>query len=191
MDKDKEKLTYFKLFASTFMLSAFTIGGGYVMISLMKERFVDKLKWISTDELTELTALGQSSPGAMIINSNVLMGYRLLGFWGALCALLGTALPPLLILSVVSVFYEIIRDNRFVSAAFRGMQAGITAVIADIVVSMAAPYMKKESAPYIIIMAGAFIAAWFFNVNVAFVILTCGILGVLLGALKKKRGKSL
>ncbi len=191
MGKDKETPTYFRLFASTFMLSALTIGGGYVMISLMKERFVDKLKWISTDELTELTALGQSSPGAMIINSTVLMGYRLLGFWGALCALFGTVLPPLIILSVVSVFYEIIRDNRFVSAAFRGMQAGITAVIADIVVSMAAPYMKKESAPYIAIMAGAFIAAWFFSVNVAFVILACGILGVLLGVLKKKRGKSL
>ena len=191
MESNKGKPTYFKLFASTFMLSALTIGGGYVMISLMKERFVDKLKWITTDELTELIALGQSSPGAMIINSAVLMGYRLMGFWGALCTLFGTVLPPLIILSVVSIFYEMIRDNRFVSAAFRGMQAGITAVIADIVVSMAAPYMKKESVPYIAIMVGAFVAAWFFNVNVAFVILACGILGVLLGVLKKKRGKNL
>ena len=189
MGKDKKKPTYFKLFSHTFAISAFTIGGGYVMLPLMKERFVDKLKWISTDELTELTALGQSSPGAMIINANVLMGYRLLGFRGAVCALLGTVLPPLIILSVVSYFYDIIRDNRFVSAAFRGMQAGISAVIADIVVTMAAPYLKKEEAPYIIIMAGAFSAAWFFNINVAFVIISCGVLGVILGAFRKKWGK--
>jgi len=177
------------LFVHTFTLSALTIGGGYVMIPLMKERFVDKLKWITTNELAELTALGQSSPGAMVVNTAVLMGYRLFGFWGALCALLGTALPPLIILSVVFYFYDSIRGNRFVSAAFRGMRAGISAVIVDTVVSMAAPYLKKDEAPFILIMAGAFAAAWFFDINVAFIIIACGILGVIIGAVQRKRGK--
>ena len=190
LDRFNGRPTYFALFAHTFTLSAFTIGGGYVMIPLMKERFVDKLRWITDDELSELTALGQSSPGAMVINTAVLMGYRLLGFWGALCALLGTALPPLIILSVVCYFYDSIRGNRFVSAAFRGMRAGISAVIADTVVCMAVPYTKKDEAPYILIMAGAFAAAWFFDINVAFVILACGFLGVILGAIQRKRGKS-
>lgn len=158
------------------------------MIPLMKERFVDKLKWMTNDELSEITALGQSSPGAMVINTAVLMGYRLLGFGGALCALLGTALPPLIILSVVSYFYDIIRGNRFVSAAFRGMQAGISAVIADTVVSMAAPYMKKDGAPYVLIMAGAFAAAWFLDINVAFIIIACGLLGIIFGAVQRKNG---
>ena len=189
LGKEKGKPTYFALFAHTFTLSAFTIGGGYVMIPLMKERFVDKLKWITTDELSELTALGQSSPGAMVINTTVLMGYRLLGFWGALCALLGTALPPLIILSVISCFYDIIRGNRFVSAAFRGMQAGISAVIADTVVCLAAPYMKKDEIPYILSMTGAFAVAWFFDINVALIIIACGFLGVILGAVQRKRGK--
>ena len=189
MNREIGKPTYFALFAHTFMISAFTIGGGYVMIPLMKERFVDKLKWISAEELAELTALGQSAPGAMVINASALMGYHLLGFWGALCALLGTALPPLILLSAISYFYDIIRGNHFVSAAFRGMQAGISAVIADTVVSMAAPYMKKDEAPYIMIMVGAFAAAWFFNINVALIIIACGLIGVLIGAIQRKRGK--
>ena len=189
MNREIGKPTYSALFAHTFVISAFTIGGGYVMIPLMKERFVDKLKWISAEELAELTALGQSAPGAMVINATALMGYRLLGFWGAICALLGTALPPLILLSAISYFYDIIRGNRFVSAAFRGMQAGISAVIADTVVSMAAPYMKKDEAPFILIMAGAFSAAWFFNINVALIIIACGLLGVLIGVIQQKRGK--
>lgn len=189
LDKENRKPTYFALFAHTFTLSAFTIGGGYVMIPLMKERFVDKLKWITCDELAEITALGQSSPGAMIINTTVLMGYRQLGFWGAVCALLGTALPPLIILSAVSYFYDIIRGNRFVSAAFRGMQAGISAVIADTVVCLAVPYIKKDEVPYILIMAGAFAAAWFFDINVALIIIACGLLGLIIGTVQRKRGK--
>lgn len=188
LGREKGKPTFIALFFHTFTLSAFTIGGGYVMIPLMKERFVDKLGWINDDELAELSALGQSAPGAMVVNAAVLMGYRLLGFWGALCALLGTALPPLIILSVVSCFYETIRGNRFVSAAFRGMSAGVSAVIADTVVNMVAPYLKKDEIPYIMIMAGAFAAAWIFNSNVAFIIIACGLMGVILGAMRSKRG---
>lgn len=187
LNRDKGKPTYLALFAHTFTLSAFTIGGGYVMIPLMKERFVDNLKWIDNGELAELSALGQSAPGAMIVNTAVLMGYRLLGFWGALCALLGTALPPLIILSVVSFFYETIRGNRFVSAAFRGMSAGVSAVITDMVVNMVAPYLKKDEAPYVLIMAASFTAAWIFNINVAFIIIACGLLGVIMGAIRSKR----
>ena len=177
------------LFLHTFILSAFTIGGGYVMIPLMRERFVEKLGWIDQEELSELVALGQSAPGAMVINSTVLMGYRLKGPAGALCALLGTALPPVLILSAVCFFYELIRDNAYVSAAFRGMRAGVAAVIADTVVSMAAPYMRKDQAPYIVIMAAAFLLAFVLDINVAFVIIGCGAAGAALGAWRRRRAK--
>ncbi|MEG1165751.1 MAG: chromate transporter [Oscillospiraceae bacterium] len=188
MRSKNKKPSYAKLFLHTLMLSAFTIGGGYVMIPLMKGRFVDKLGWIDEDELAELTALGQSAPGAMVINVNVLMGYRLLGFRGALCALSGTALPPILILTLVCTFYELIRDNTYISAAFRGMRAGVAAVIADAVVTMAAPYFKKDKIPYIAIMAAAFIAAWVLNINSAFIILAAGVLGLIIGAVQKHRG---
>lgn len=160
------------------------------MVPLMRERFVQKLGWIDENDLAELIALGQSAPGAMVVNAAVIMGYRLLGFGGAICALLGTALPPLIILSVVCRFYEIIRDNAYVSAALRGMRAGVAAVIADTVVSMAAPYMKRGSALYISIMILAFIAAFLFSVNAGYVILACGAFGVIIGAVQRKRGKT-
>ncbi|MGI5984898.1 MAG: chromate transporter [Clostridiales bacterium] len=186
----KEKPTYAALFAHTFTISAFTIGGGYVMLPMMRERFVEKLHWINEDELAELTAIGQSSPGAMVVNTNVLMGYRLLGFWGAVCALLGTALPPLVILSVVFCFYDAIRGNSYVSAGFRGMRAGVSAVIADTVIDMAAPYLKREKMLYIPIMVLAFVFAWFFDVNVAVIIISCGALGAIFGILRDRRRRS-
>ncbi len=161
------------------------------MIPLMKEKFVEKLGWIDEDELAELTALGQSAPGAMVVNANALMGYRLLGFWGAVCAVLGTALPPLIILSLVCTFYELIRDNRYVSAAFRGMRAGVAAVIADTVVAMASPYMKRTEFLSIAIMAAAFAAAFFFDINVAFIIISCGAVGAIIGSVQQHRRKKL
>ncbi len=190
MENAKKKPTYWGLFINTLTLSAFTIGGGYVMIPLMRDRFVDKLGWIDKDQLAELTVLGQSAPGAMVVNATVLMGYRLMGFWGAICALLGTALPPMIMLSLVYYFYEIIRDNIYVSAAFRGMRAGVAAVIADTVVTMGAPYFRKDKALYACIMAGAFLVAWLWEVNLAFIILACGAMGAVIGAVQSRRGRA-
>lgn len=171
-------------------MSAFIIGGGYVMVPLMRERFVDKLGWIGQDELAELIALGQSSPGAMVVNSTVIMGYRLLGFGGAMSALLGTALPPLIILSVVYRFYELLRDNAYISAAFRGMRAGVSAVIANTVLNMVSPYLKRGSMIYFAIMILAFLVSFLYDVNAGYVILSCGILGIVIGAIQRKRGKT-
>lgn len=189
MDKSKGTPTCFAIFLNSLTLSSFTLGGGYVMIPLLKERFVDRLGWIGEDELTEMTAIGQSSPGAMIINVSVLLGYRLLGFWGAICALLGTSLPAIVLLAFAWYFYDIIRDNRYVSAAFRGMSAGVSAVIADTVVNMAAPYIKKDKTLYALIMVSAFLASWVFDFNVAFVIIACGVMGIFIGAILNRRNK--
>jgi chromate transporter len=181
--KKTDRPTCPALFVQTFIISSFTIGGGYVMIPLLRERFAEKLKWFDRDELDELTAIGQSAPGAMIINTSILAGYRLLGFKGAVSALLGTVLPPLIVVSAVSYFYDIIRSSGYVSAAFRGMGAGVSAVVADAALDMARPYIKKGGAPYILIMALAFTAAFFFSVNVALIIAVCGLLGAVSGAL--------
>lgn len=160
------------------------------MIPLLRERFVQKLGWIDENELTEMTAIGQSAPGAMIINISVLVGYRLRGFWGAVSGLLGTSLPAIVLLALTWYFYDMIRGSRFASAAFRGMNAGVAAVIADTVVGMAAPYVRKEQLLYGVIMVGSFMAAFFLNINVALVIVTCGIAGVVIGAVRGWRKKA-
>ena len=111
---------YLTLFTSTFTLSAFTFGGGFVIIPLMRKKFVEQLHWIDEEEMMDLTAIAQSSPGAIAVNASILVGYRVAGVPGALVTVLGTVLPPLIILSIISFFYTAFRDNRIVALVMRG-----------------------------------------------------------------------
>ena len=101
MDK---KNKYWQLFLSTFKLSACTFGGGFVIIPLMRERFVKELHWIEEEEMLDLTAIAQSSPGSIAINASILVGYHVAGIPGALITVVGSALPPLIIISIISAF---------------------------------------------------------------------------------------
>ncbi len=91
---------YLKLFWSTFTLSAFTIGGGYVIVPLMRKKFVEELKWIDEEEMLNLVAISQSAPGAIAVNTSIMVGYRIAGVFGAFVTILGTVLPPLIIITV-------------------------------------------------------------------------------------------
>ena len=93
-EKDKKLATYLTLIKSTFVLSAFTIDGGYVIVPLMQKKFVEELGWIDSEEMLDLVALGQSMPGALAVNTSILIGYRVAGVAGALITLLGTITPP-------------------------------------------------------------------------------------------------
>ncbi len=141
---EKDKKFYWKLFSSTFSLSAFTFGGGFVIIPLMRKKFVEELSWIDEQEMLDLTAIAQSSPGAIAVNASILIGYRLDGFRGALITVLGTVLPPLIILSVISLFYTAFRDSLIVGYVLRGMQAGVAAVITDVVLTMTSDILKEH-----------------------------------------------
>lgn len=173
----KDRSFYFKLFSSTFFLSAFTFGGGFVIIPLMRKKFVEEYKWIDEKEMMDLTAIAQSSPGAIAVNAAILVGYRLAGVPGALITILGTILPPLIILSIVSVAYTAVRDSLIVKYVLRGMQAGVAAVILDVVVSMIIDLFKERKILPVVVMAGAFIAVFFLKINIIFVILASGIIG--------------
>lgn len=171
--------TYKKLFTSTFYLSAFTFGGGYVIIPLMKKKFVDDLNWIDETEMLNLAAIAQSAPGAVAVNASILLGYRIAGIKGALITVLGTVLPPLIILSVISVGYAAFRENVIVNAVLKAMQAAVAAVICDVVMTMGSGVLKEKQVIPTIVMFGAFIANYFFGVNVIVIVLACGALGVL------------
>jgi chromate transporter len=178
---------YLKLFISTFQLSALTFGGGYVIIPLMKKRFVEKLGWIDEKEMLDFTAIAQSAPGAMAVNASVLLGFHLSGIMGALTAIFGTVLPPLLLLSVVSVGYTAFAGNEIVRNVLRGLQTGVCAVIIDVVIDMSYTIIKDKKIISIIIMLAAFIAVTVFFVNVIFIIIICGLIGLL--SVIKKSGK--
>ena len=110
MTVEKRK-TLIKLFMSTLYISAFTFGGGFVIITFMKKKFVDEYHWIEEDEMLDLAALAQSSPGAIAVNAAILVGWRMGGFVGMITAVIGTIIPPMVLLSVISFFYEIGRAH--------------------------------------------------------------------------------
>ena len=185
----KEKRLYWKLFWSTFQLSAFTFGGGYVIVPLMRRKFVINLHWLEDDEMLDLTAIAQSTPGAMAVNASVLVGYRVAGLPGAFISVLATILPPFLILSVISLFYTQFRDNWAVNLVLKGMQAGVAAVICDVVVSMGWNIFKLRRILPVIMMVGAFVASWFFDINVVLVILICAVVGAIDTWRRERAGK--
>lgn len=172
-----------KLFTSTFYLSAFTFGGGYVIVSLMRKKFVEDLKWIEENEMLDLTAISQSAPGPIAINASILVGYRIFGVFGSFVTVLGAVLPPLIVLSVISAFYTAVKDNAAVNALLKGMEAGICALIIDVVYSMGKNVFRKNERKRNFIsasiMIGAFTATQFFNINLFYIIITCGLIGVI------------
>lgn len=171
MEKDKHKL--FTLFKSMFILSACTFGGGFVIVSLMKKKYVEELKWLEEDEMLDVTAITQSAPGPLPVNASVIIGYRISGIIGSLTAILGTILPPMVIISVISLFYEQFRTNPYIATALQVMRAGVAAVIFDVVINLAGNVWKTKRVLYIVMMAVAFIATCFLDVSAMLVILTC------------------
>ena len=175
----KKQKVLWKLFLSTLYLSAFTFGGGYVIVTLMKDKFVDKYHWIEENEMLDLIAIAQSAPGAIAVNGAIVVGYKLAGLAGVLTAIFGTVLPPFLIISVISVFYQMFCDNFIISQLLDGMQAGLGAVIASVVWDMAAGITKKKEWTSIVIMAAAFIASYVMEVPVVYIVLICIAMGVI------------
>ena len=176
------------LFLSTLYISAFTFGGGFVIVTFMKRKFVDELHWLDDQEMLDMTALAQSSPGAIAVNAAILVGWRVEGFAGMLIAVLGTIIPPMVILSVISMFYAAFTSNTYVALVLKGMQAGVAAVILDVVWGLGGDVLRTRSPLYIGLMAAAFIASYFFGVNVILIILAAAAFGVLRALVLHRKG---
>lgn len=189
----KEKTTrcgLWALFVNMLYLSTFTFGGGYVILGMMKDRFVTRYGWLTQDELFDITALAQSVPGPIAVNGAFLLGKHLCGAKGAMAATAGAVLPPLIILSALATAYRAVCENRYVAAAMRGMAVTVSASV----VSVAYDLMKqlKKSRRYFLayaMTAVAFCLSAFTGLNVAFVILGSALLGFLVGALEGRQKK--
>lgn len=167
------------LFHSMLVISAFTFGGGFVIVSLMKKRFVDELKWLEEDEMLDMTAIAQASPGAIAVNAAILVGRRMAGAAGIAAAVLGTILPPVAILGVISLAYEAFSESEWVRVLLKGMQAGAAAVVTDVALSMGCRTAKTRDPLNLSLMALAFAAVQFFRVSAVTVILIAALIGVL------------
>ena len=188
MEKEPKSKGYVlrKLFFSCLYLSTFTFGGGYVIVSLMKKKFVDELHWVEEKEMLDLVAIAQSSPGAIAINGAIVVGYKLAGIAGVLVSIIGTVIPPFVIIALLSVCYNTFRSNELVSQMLEGMQAGVGAVIASVTYEMGTGVVKEKDGISLLIMAGAFVASCVFEVNVVYIVIICGLLGVLRTCMSRK-----
>ena len=185
----KEKLRkYLTLFLSTLEISAFTFGGGFVIIPLMRKKFVFKLKMIDDEEMLDLMAIAQSAPGAIAVNASILVGYKIGGVLGALISILATVIPPFVIISVISHFYIAFRDNRYVSLVMGGMIAGVAAVVADLVISMAWDILKRKRLVEILMLIISFILLEFMNLNIIALIFIAGAVGYADYEISRRRG---
>lgn len=176
------------LFLSTLYISAFTFGGGFVIVTFMKRKFVDELHWLDDQEMLDMTALAQSSPGAIAVNAAILVGWRVEGLAGMVVAVLGTIIPPMVILSVISFFYAAFATNPYVALVLKGMQAGVAAVILDVVCGLGGNVLRSRSPIYIGLMVLAFVASYFLDVNVILIILAVAAFGVVRALFLHRKG---
>lgn len=123
-------------------LSGLTFGGGFVIIPLMQRRFADELGWLTQEEILDMTAFARASPGAVTVNVAVQVGARMAGAAGALCGVLGTILPPLAILSALSLCYEAFSASPVIAALLYGLRLAVAVVVADASAAMAMEILR-------------------------------------------------
>lgn len=180
VDVNVDKEFYWKLFKSTFVISAFTIGGGFVIIPLLKAKFVDEYGWLNDKEALNLVAIAQSAPGVVAANAAISMGYRMAGFKGSLIALLATVLPPLITLSIISYCYDFFASNQYIQLMLKGMQCGATAIILNVALDLLIKEWKKKLLIPLLIIVGTFVANYFFDINLMYAILVDALIGFFL-----------
>lgn len=176
-----------QLFFSMMAISAFTFGGGFVIIGMMRKKYCDELHWVSEDEVLDMTAIAQSAPGALAVNSAIIFGYRIYGLVGALVSTLATIIPPIIIISIVCLFYQAFSTNEWVQIALQVMRAGVGAVTVDVVIDLSNSLIKSKNTFNVALMIVAFIASWFFKVSAITIILLFISIGFILVIKEKKR----
>ena len=184
----KEKLkTCLTLFLTFLKIGAFTFGGGYAMIPIIEKEMVEKHKWIKSEDILDIFAIAESTPGPIAINSATFIGYKIGGVFGSFCATFGVVLPSFVIISIISLVLREFSDIKAVQYAFNGIRAGVLALIIKALVSM---YKKAPKGLFSYILMGAsFILAAFTDINVIFVIIGCGVAGLINSLIIKRRVK--
>ena len=175
-----------KLFLTFLKIGAVSFGGGYGMISMIRDDCLSN-GWLSEEELLNFIAIAESTPGPIAINSATFVGYKVAGFWGSFCATFGVVLPSYIIISVISLLLKQFHDIQAVKYAFFGIRAGVLALILKSLWTMFKK-IKKEVVPYII-MALSFILAAFTDINVLFIIAGSAIFGILASLITERKEK--
>ena len=174
----------------TFMkIGVVTFGGGYAMIPIIENETSKKKKWIDPDDLIDVIALSESTPGPISICAATFIGYKLAGVLGAFCATLGVVLPSFVIIFLISLFLRRFEEIKVIKYAFFGIRAGVLALLIKAVISM----FKKSPKNIVayVIMAGSMAAVAFFSANVMIVLGAAAVIGLSATLIAKKVGREL
>lgn len=189
--KEKPQRTvrfHLQLFWTTFSLSLFTFGGGFVIISLMRKKMVVKLGWIDDEQMLDFVTIAQSSPGPIAVNGSLMVGYHLAGLSGALVAVLGTVLPPMIILTLVSLGYQAVADNQWIAAAFHGMRAVVAAIVMQVTWALFKPLLEKREVLPLVLFGVSLVLLFVLKVNIMLVMVAMILFSVIQSLIQLKKG---
>lgn len=157
------------------------------MIPIIQKETVENKGWITDDDILEIIAIAESTPGPIAINSSTFVGYRVAGFWGAFFGTLGMVLPSFLIILTISFVLREFQSIKAVQYAFNGIRAGVLALLFKALWTM---YKKvKKGLVAYIVMAGSFFFAAFFDINIIFVLIGCALVGLISSLIAQRRNK--
>ncbi|MBQ7529061.1 chromate transporter [bacterium] len=172
------------LFKEMLIISSFTFGGGYVIVGFLQNRFVQELKLLTEEEMLNLVSIAQSSPGPVAINTAALVGHHLAGWRGLLVAVLGTAIPPLVIIVIVQHIFTWLNTQPLCQAFFRGARVAVAAIVTNVVIGLSQSVYKQQGKIAVFLGAIAALIMLFYKGSSPYVLL-----GSALFSLCFKRGK--
>ena len=181
-----------KVMLSFLKIGAFTFGGGYAMISLIGDECVEKHGWMTEDELTDMIAVAESTPGPVAVNSATYVGYKVGGFWGALAATVGVVTPAFLLILLISYFFEDLLNIPIVAKAFKGIKVGVCVLIAAVGVKM---FVSLEKTPVNMIFFAAalltLLAVNIFDIGISsvYIIFAAALAGIIVFGISERRNK--
>lgn len=176
---------YIELFKAFFKIGAFTLGGGYAMISLIQREVVENKKWVEKEEFVDMLALAQASPGPLAINTAVFVGYKTAGIAGSISTVLGTVMPSFLIIIAVALFFIGMQDNLIVVKIFKGLRPAVVALIAAPIYNMAKNAKINKKTIIIPVLATVLVA--FLDVSPILIILAAAVGGIIYTNMKGRR----
>ncbi|MBO4358753.1 MAG: chromate transporter [Erysipelotrichaceae bacterium] len=174
------------LFANTFSISL-TANSGYAMLGVIKNRFVDKYGWFTKEEMEDYIALAQSCPGPIACSSSMIIGYRAAGFLGAFFSVLGVLIPPFVMMVIVTYFYTFISTNTYVRYFIDGMQAGVCAMLTDVVLGLFDGVVRMKGVFYYVMVILSFLFVRFTKYSIFYLAIICIVVGIVKSLLVKRK----
>jgi len=175
--KEKKPKHIFELFWIFFKIGAFTFGGGLAMLPLIRRELAERKKWISDEDMLDMLALAECTPGVIAVNSATYVGYSVGGFWGSLLATIGVILPSIIVITIISFFYQAFLENKVITQIFYGVRIGAVVLILNTLMKLY-KVLKKDYMSY-----GFIVVALVFALLLDIPTITIIIFGMLIGAI--------